>query len=48
MNTNKNRILVVDDEPSFTRLLKLNLERTGQYEVRAENRSTERFRRLGI
>ena len=41
MNTNKHRILVVDDETSFTRLLKLNLERTGQYEVRTENRSTE-------
>jgi two-component system, OmpR family, response regulator len=41
MNTIKHRILVVDDETSFTRLLKLNLERTGRYEVRTENRSTE-------
>lgn len=41
MNTNKHRILVVDDEPSFTRLLKLNLERTGQYAVRTENRSPD-------
>jgi two-component system OmpR family response regulator len=41
MNTNKNRILVVDDEPGFTRLLKLNLERTGNYEIRTENRPTE-------
>ena len=32
-----NRILVVDDEPSITRLLKLNLEKTGKYVVRAEN-----------
>lgn len=31
------RILVVDDEPSITRLLKLNLEGTGQYSVREEN-----------
>ncbi len=31
------RILVVDDEVSITRLLKLNLERTGQYIVREEN-----------
>lgn len=31
------RILVVDDEVSITRLLKLNLERTGQYTVREEN-----------
>ncbi len=41
MNTIKHRILVVDDEASFTRLLKLNLERTGRYEVRTENRPTE-------
>jgi CheY-like chemotaxis protein len=27
------RVLIVDDEPSFTRLLKLNLEQTGRYEV---------------
>jgi CheY-like chemotaxis protein len=33
----KKRILVVDDEESFTRLLKLNLERTGHYDVRVEN-----------
>lgn len=40
MNTEKKRILVVDDEPSFTRLIKLNLERTGRYVVRVENQST--------
>ena len=33
----KKRILVVDDEPSVTRLLKLNLEQTGDYEVRELN-----------
>jgi CheY-like chemotaxis protein len=33
----KKRILIVDDEPSITRLLKLNLERTGDYEVATEN-----------
>ena len=33
----KKRILVVDDEPSITRLLKLNLEQTGDYLVRTEN-----------
>jgi CheY-like chemotaxis protein len=33
----KKRILVADDETSITRLLKLNLERTGNYEVREEN-----------
>lgn len=33
----KKRILVVDDMRLFTRLLKLNLEATGKYEVRTEN-----------
>ena len=33
----KKRILLVDDEKSLTGLLKLNLEETGQYEVRVEN-----------
>jgi CheY-like chemotaxis protein len=36
-NAEKKRILVVDDEPSITRLLKLNLEQTGEYEVKTEN-----------
>ena len=39
MNSEKKRILVVDDEPSITRLLKLNLEQTGHYEVATENAS---------
>ena len=33
----KKRVLLVDDEKSFTNLLKLNLEDTGNYEVRVEN-----------
>ncbi len=33
----KKRILLVDDEIGFTRLLKLNLEQTRRYEVRIEN-----------
>jgi CheY-like chemotaxis protein len=33
----KKRILLVDDEKSFTTLLKLNLEEMGPYEVRVEN-----------
>lgn len=37
MNNEKKRILVVDDESSITRLLKLNLELTGGYEVATEN-----------
>jgi CheY-like chemotaxis protein len=32
----KKRILLVDDEKSLTNLLKLNLEETGNYEVRVE------------
>ncbi len=34
----KTKILVVDDEPGLTRLIKLNLERTGWFEVKTENR----------
>lgn len=33
----KKRILLVDDEKSLTTLLKLNLEETGNYDVRVEN-----------
>ena len=31
------RLLIIDDEISFTRLLKLNLENTGKYTVQVEN-----------
>lgn len=41
MNNPKKRILVVDDEPSITRLLKLNLEHTNAYEVMTENSSEQ-------
>jgi CheY-like chemotaxis protein len=34
----KKKILVVDDEESFTKLIKLNLEQTGKYEVKTENK----------
>jgi CheY-like chemotaxis protein len=37
MISEKKRILVVDDQSSITRLLKLNLEQTGDYEVATEN-----------
>ena len=33
----KKRILLIDDEPAFTRLMKLNLEANGRYEVQVEN-----------
>jgi CheY-like chemotaxis protein len=33
----KKRILIIDDEVNFTKLIKRNLELGGQYEVRAEN-----------
>ena len=33
----KKKILVVDDEPSMTRMLRRNLESTGKFEVRTEN-----------
>jgi DNA-binding response OmpR family regulator len=34
---NKHRILVIDDEAGFTRMLKLNLEQTNRFEVRVVN-----------
>jgi len=40
LNMVKRKILAVDDEPSFTRMLKRNLERTGAYEVEEENLGT--------
>jgi len=33
----KKRILIVDDEPGITQLLRLNLEKSGRYTVRTEN-----------
>lgn len=33
MKADKKRVLVIDDEVSITRLLKLNLEKTGKYQV---------------
>lgn len=38
---NKKRILLVDDEKSFTAMLKLNLEASGRYEVEIENSSVK-------
>ena len=37
MISEKKRILVVDDEPSITRLLRLSLEQAGEYEVATED-----------
>ena len=37
---NPKRILIVDDEAGFTRLVKLNLEQTGNFVVRAVNDAT--------
>ena len=36
----KKWILIVDDEVSFVRMVKLNLEKTGAFEVRAENKAS--------
>ena len=38
---NKKRLLIVDDESGFTRLLKLTLERTGHYIVQEVNDGTK-------
>jgi CheY-like chemotaxis protein len=35
------RVLIVDDESGFTRLLKLTLEKNGPYNVREENDGTQ-------
>jgi CheY-like chemotaxis protein len=40
----KKRILLVDDEPALTRMLRLNLEQTGRFEVREENRGANAVR----
>jgi len=37
----RKRIMIIDDEESFTKLVKLNLERTGKYEVRMENKGSQ-------
>jgi CheY-like chemotaxis protein len=37
MMTAKKRILIIDDETSFTRLLKLNLHHTGRYTAETVN-----------
>jgi len=37
----RRRILIIDDEKGFTAMLKLNLESTGNYEIRIENDSTK-------
>jgi len=34
------KVLLIDDEAGFTELLKMNLEKSGDYEVRIENDST--------
>jgi len=36
----KTKILVVDDEERLTKMVKLNLEQTGDYEIRTENLGT--------
>lgn len=37
MADTKKRVLLIDDEEIFTRVLKLNLEQTGRFDVRVEN-----------
>jgi len=39
----KKKILIIDDEPDLTNLLKRNLEETGQFEVQAENEALNGF-----
>ncbi len=37
----KTKVLIVDDEPDFTHMLKLNLDSTGDYEVMATNEALD-------
>jgi CheY-like chemotaxis protein len=37
----KKKILIVDDEPTFTRMMRLVLEQTGRYEVCEENKGSQ-------
>ncbi len=37
----KVKVLIVDDEPNFTQMLKLNLEATGAYLVKVENQGAK-------
>ncbi len=39
-NSIKKKVLVVDDEPAFTELVRFNLEATGVYQVMVENNSS--------
>ncbi|MCF7874594.1 MAG: response regulator [Candidatus Omnitrophica bacterium] len=36
----KKKILIIDDEENFTRLVQLNLEETGRYEVKTVNKGS--------
>ena len=38
MDSQRKKILVIDDEENFARLIKLNLESTGRYEVKTESK----------
>ncbi|MBN2120549.1 MAG: response regulator [Candidatus Omnitrophica bacterium] len=37
----KKKILIIDDEEGFTQVAKFNLEETGDYEVKIENRGSQ-------
>jgi len=39
----KKKILTIDDEKDFTRILKMSLEKTGKYEVTTESESKNAF-----
>jgi CheY-like chemotaxis protein len=38
---NKKRVLLVDDEATFTKLIQRHLEGTGKFEVRTESKATQ-------
>ena len=41
MTTTRKKILIVDDDVAFTKMIKIILERTGRYEVYCENKGSK-------
>ncbi len=39
----KKKILIIDDEATFAQIVKLNLEESGEYEVKTENKGANGF-----
>jgi two-component system phosphate regulon response regulator PhoB len=42
------KVLIIDDEKGFANLLRLNLQQTGEYEVRVENTGNDGLRAIPL